>query len=111
MINGKYIEIRSNFNTEVKKDNKEYLVHVIAIMHVIKKKGMEQDVKKAFEVWVEVRREMKPLLKFPDKETESKKEEQLKKLLKYKKILKVKCDLVVAEAQKAYELFCCFVVG
>jgi hypothetical protein len=92
-------------------NNKEYLVHVIAILHVIEQKGTERDVKKAFEVLVAVRREMKPLFEFPDNKTEAKKEEQKKKLLKYNDILKAKKDIVVAEAQKAYKLFCCFVAG
>ncbi len=55
-------------------NNKEYLVHVIAILHVIKQKGMEHDVRKAFHALVEVRRKMNPLLEFPDDETEAKKE-------------------------------------
>ncbi len=53
---------------------------------------------------------MKPLLEFPDDETESKKEECKKKLPEYKKVLKAKQNLAVAEAQKAYKLFRCFVV-
>jgi hypothetical protein len=68
-------------------NNKEYLVHIIAIMHLIEQKGTAQDVEKAFEVLVEVRREMQPLLKFPDNKTESEKEEHKKKLLKFKKTL------------------------
>jgi hypothetical protein len=46
--------------------NKEYLVRVIAVLSVIKQKGTEQDVRKAFQVLVEVRREMKPLFELPD---------------------------------------------
>jgi hypothetical protein len=38
-------------------NNEEYLVHVIAVMRLIKQTGMAQDVKKAFEVLVEVRRD------------------------------------------------------
>jgi hypothetical protein len=60
---------------------------------------------------VEVRRELQPLLKFLDKKTEATKEECKKKLLKYKKVLKIKCNFTFAEAQKAYKLFRCFVVG
>jgi hypothetical protein len=92
------------------KNNEEHLVHIIAALHIIKQKGAEQDVKKAFEVVFEVGREMQPLLKFPDNKTESKKEECKKKLLEYKKVLETKRGLTVAEAQKGYELFCCFVV-
>ncbi len=56
-------------------NNKAYLILVIAILHVIEQKRTEQDVKKAFKVLVEFRREMQPLLKFPDNKTEFKKEE------------------------------------
>jgi hypothetical protein len=31
--------------------------------------------------------------------------------MKFKKFLKTKCDFAIAEAQKAYKLFCCFVVS
>ncbi len=54
---------------------------------------------------------MKPLFKFPDDETEAEKQNWKQKLLKYKEILKAKKSVVVAEAQKAYEVFRCFVVG
>jgi hypothetical protein len=57
---------------------------------IIKQIGTEQDVKKAFEVLVAVRREMKPLFELPDVKTESEKEDQMKKLLEYKEILKAK---------------------
>jgi hypothetical protein len=56
-------------------------------------------------------RELQPLLNFPDDKTETPKEECKKKLLKYKKVLKTKRNFAIAEAQKAYELFCCFIVG
>jgi hypothetical protein len=92
-------------------NNEEYLVHVIAVLGVIEQKGTEQDVRKAFQALVEVRREMKPLFESPDDETEAEKEEQKQKLLKYKEILKVKKSVAVAEAQKAYKLFLCFVIG
>ncbi len=54
---------------------------------------------------------MQPLLKFLDNKTESRKEECKKKLLKIKKTFKTKHNFAVTEAQKAYELFHCFVVG
>jgi hypothetical protein len=72
---------------------------------------MEQDVRTAFHALVEVRREMMPLFEFPDDKTEAKKEEQKQKLLEYKEILKAKKSVAVAEAQKGYKLFRCFVVG
>jgi hypothetical protein len=72
---------------------------------------MEMDVRKAFQALVEVRREMKPLFKFPADKTEAAKQVQKQTLSKYKEILKAKKSVPVAEAQKAYEVFCCFIVG
>jgi hypothetical protein len=80
-------------------------------MHPIEQKGTVQDVKKAFEVLVEVRREIQPLLEFPDNKPDTAKEERKKKLLKYKRVFKTKCSFAITEAQKAYKLFCCFIVG
>jgi hypothetical protein len=37
----------------------EYLVHVIAVLHIINQKGIKTDTEKAFQALVEVRREMK----------------------------------------------------
>ncbi len=52
------------------RNNKEYLIHGITIMHLIEQKGTAQDVKKAFEVLVEIRRKLEPLLEFPDNKTD-----------------------------------------
>jgi hypothetical protein len=93
------------------RNNEEYLVHVIAVLHVIEQKGMETDVRKAFQALVEVRREMKPLFKFPDDKTKAEKQDWKQKPLEYKEILKAQKSVVVAEAQKAYKVFHCFVVG
>jgi hypothetical protein len=71
-------------------NNKEYFIYDIAVMHLIKQKGTAQDVKKAFEVLVEVRRELQPLLEVPDNKTEIAKEERKKKFLEIKKTLKTK---------------------
>ncbi len=90
-------------------NNEEYLVHVIAVKHLIKHKRTDQYVKMAFQVLVEVRKELEPLLKAPEDKTEAKKEECRKKHLEYKKTLKAKCKLAVMEAQKAYELFHYFI--
>jgi hypothetical protein len=92
-------------------NNKEYLIHIISIKHLIKQKGTDHDVKKAFQVLVEVRKELQPLLEASDNNTESKKKEGKKKLLDFKKVLKTKCNFAIAEAQKACKLFCCFVIG
>jgi hypothetical protein len=92
-------------------NNKEYLVHIIIILHLVKQKGTAAKVKEAFAAFVAVRKEMSPLLEFPDDKTTTKKEAKKKKLNKPKEALKAKKDVAVAEAQKAYKLFHCFVVG
>ncbi len=54
---------------------------------------------------------MSPLLDVPEDKTANKKEAKKKKLSNLKEALQVKKDIAVKKAQKAYELFCCFVVG
>jgi hypothetical protein len=92
-------------------NNEEYLSHVIAVLRIIKQKGMEMDVRKAFQALVEIRREMKPLFEFPADKTEAEKKVWKQALSEYKEILKAKKSVTIAEAQKAYEVFRCFVVG
>jgi hypothetical protein len=94
-----------------KGNNKEYLIHIIAAMPLIEQNETAQDVKKAFEVLVEVRRELLPLLEFPDNKMETAKEEHNRKLLEYKKVLKTKHKFAIAEAQTAYKLLHYFVIG
>ncbi len=72
---------------------------------------MAADIKKAFHALVEVRREMKPLFEFPKDETEAEKEIWKQLLSEYKEIIKAKKSVTAAEAQKAYEVFRCFVLG
>ncbi len=91
--------------------NKEYLVHVITILRLIKQKGTSANVKEAFAALVKVRREMSPFFNFPEDETPAKKEARKMQLSKLVKSLKVKKSFMVEQAQKAYELFRCFVVG
>jgi hypothetical protein len=92
-------------------NNEEYLIHVIAIMCLVEQKGTAAEVKEAFAAFVTVRKEMSPLLEFPDDETASKKEARKKTLSNLKEALQAKKDDAVEKAQKAYKLFCCFVVG
>jgi hypothetical protein len=54
---------------------------------------------------------MGPFFKFPDNKTTAEKEARKQKLNKLKEALKAKKDIAVAEAQKAYELFHCIVLG
>jgi hypothetical protein len=54
--------------------NEEYLIHVIALLHVIEQKEMASDIKKAWEAIAKVRRELKPYFEFPEDETKAAKE-------------------------------------
>jgi hypothetical protein len=45
--------------------NKDYLVHVIAVLRIIKKKGLASDIKVAWDAIIKVRREMKPYFQVP----------------------------------------------
>jgi hypothetical protein len=89
----------------------DYLVHVIAVLHIIKKKGLAAEIKVAWDAILEARREMKPYFLFPEDKTEAAKELRKQMLSKDKEILKAKKVFVITETQKAYEMFCCFVVG
>jgi hypothetical protein len=55
--------------------NEKYLIHVIAVKHLLEQKGTNQDLRKAFQVVVEVRKELEPLLKAHEGKTEIKKDE------------------------------------
>ncbi len=92
-------------------NNKEYLVHIITVLHLVKQKGIAANVKEAFAGLVAVRKEMNPLFKFPEHKTATKKEARKKKLNNLKEALETKKDIVVVEVQKAYNLFRCFVIG
>jgi hypothetical protein len=92
-------------------NNKEYLIHVISILRLVEQKGTAAEVKKAFAVLVKVRKDMSPFFNFPEDETPAEKETRKKKLANLNKSLKAKKSFAVNQAQKAYELFHCFVVG
>jgi hypothetical protein len=92
-------------------NNEEYLVHVIAILHLVKQKGTAAKVKEAFAAFFAVRNEKSSLLEFPDDETATEKEARKKKLNNLKVALKAKKEVAVEKAQKSYKLFRCFVVG
>jgi hypothetical protein len=92
-------------------NNKEYLVHVIAVLQLVEQKGTSAKVKEAFAALVAVRREMSPYFNFPEDETPAAKETRKKKLSDLNESLKAKKSFVVEQAQKAYELFRCFDVG
>ena len=54
---------------------------------------------------------MSPFFNFPEDKTVATKEARKKKLSELNKSLKAKKSFAVKQAQKAYELFRCFVVG
>ncbi len=92
-------------------NNKECLVHVIAILRLVEQKGTAAKVLEAFAVLVTVRKEMSPYFNFPEDETPAEKESRKKKLAELNESLKTKKSFADEQAQKAYELFRCFVVG
>jgi hypothetical protein len=92
-------------------NNEEYLVHVIAILHLDEQKGTAAEVQEAFAALVAVRKDMSPFFNFPEDETVAVKEAKKKKLNKLNKFLKAKKTIAVELAQKAYKLFRCFVAG
>ncbi len=92
-------------------NNKEYLAHVIAVLRRIEQIGTAAEVKEAFAALVKVRKKMSPFFNFPEDKTPAKKEARKKKLANLNKSLKAKKSFVVNQAQKAYKLFRCFIVG
>jgi hypothetical protein len=92
-------------------NNKEYLVHAIAVCQLVKQKGTAAEVKEAFTALVKIRKEMSPFFKIPEDKTSAEKEGRKKKLSNLNKSLKAKKSFAVKQAQKAYKLFPCFVVG
>ena len=54
-------------------NNKEYLVHVIAVLCLVEQKGTAAKVKEAFAALIAVRKEICPLFEFPDNKTAAKK--------------------------------------
>jgi hypothetical protein len=91
--------------------NKDYLLQVIAILRITKKKGLAPDIKVAWDAILKVRRVMNPYCLFPEDKTEAANEIQKQTLSKYKEILKAKKGFAIAETQKVYEMFRCFVAG
>jgi hypothetical protein len=84
---------------------------IIALLRIIKKKGLASEIKVAWDAILEVRREIKPYFQFPEDETEAVKELWKQTLFEYKEILKAKKVFAVAKTQKAFKMFRLFVVG
>jgi hypothetical protein len=73
--------------------------------------GNSCQIKEAFAALVAVRKEMSPFFEFPEDKSTAQKEARKKKLSKLNEALKAKKVIAVEQAQKAYKLFHCFVVG
>jgi hypothetical protein len=86
-------------------NNKEFLIHVIAVLRLVGQKGTAAEVKEAFAALVAVRKKMSPFFNFPEDKTTIKKEARKKKLNKLNKSLKAKKSIAIKLAQKAYKLF------
>jgi hypothetical protein len=71
-------------------NNKEYLIHLITVLHLVKEKGTAAEVKEAFAALVAARKEMSPFFNFPEGKTVAVKEARKKKLNKLNKSLKAK---------------------
>jgi hypothetical protein len=92
-------------------NNEEYLIHIIAVLRLVEQKGTAAEVKEAFAVLVKVRKEMSPIFNFPEDKTVAKKEARKKKLSDLNESFKAKKSFTVEQAQKAYKLFRCFILG
>jgi hypothetical protein len=91
-------------------NNEEYLVHVITILHLGEQKGTANKVKEAFAAFVAVRKEMSPLLKFPDDETVTEKEARKKNKKIARKPSRPRRMLLSTgpEGLRAVQLLCCW---
>jgi hypothetical protein len=93
-------------------NNKEYLIHGIAVKWLLEQKWNVQDIGKAFEAISEVRKQLEPLHEASkDGTTKTGKDKQKKQASTLKEELKTTHEFAGVETLKAYELFCCFVVG
>jgi hypothetical protein len=81
-------------------NNKEYLVHIIAVLQLVKQKGTAAKVKEAFVALVKVRKEMSPFFNFPEDESPAKKEARKKKLSNLNDSFKAKKSFAVKQAQR-----------
>ncbi len=91
--------------------NKDYLVHVIAVLCIIEKKGMAAEIKAAWHVIPAIRKEMAPYLQVPPNESKEAKTLCLASLDQFKDILKAKKVTAIAMTGQAYKMFRLFVVG
>ncbi len=114
---GKQIKVKMPDSTNfcmaafTRSTNKDYLVHVIAVLQIIKMKGMVAEIKAAWLTIRDIRKKMTPYFQFPPNESKEAKKLRHDLLDQFKQILKAKKVTAIVETQKAYEMFRLFVVG
>jgi hypothetical protein len=91
--------------------NKDYLVNVIAVLRIIEKKGLMQEIKAAWLALPAVRKEMAPFLQVPPDESEEAKKLRKASIEQFKGIIKAKKSTAIAVTSQAYKMFRLFVVG
>ncbi len=91
--------------------NKDYLIHVIAVLCIIEKKGLMQKIKAAWLALPAIRKEMAPFLQVPPDESKEAKKLREASAGQFKGILKTKMGTAIAVTSQAYEMFRLFVVG
>jgi hypothetical protein len=91
--------------------SKDYLVHVIAVLPIIEKKGLAKEIKQAWLALPPFRKQMAPFLEAPEGETEEAKKLCLASVEQFKGILKAKRGMAAAVTGQAYKMFRLFVVG
>jgi hypothetical protein len=91
--------------------SKDYLVNIIAVLRIIEKKGLAEEIKQAWLALPPARKEMVLFLEAPEGETKEAKKLRLASIEHFKGILKAKCGTAAAVTTQAYEMFRLFVVG
>jgi hypothetical protein len=91
--------------------NEDYLVHVIAVLRIIKKKGLAAKIKADWLAIHDIRKEMAPYFEFPPDGSKEAKKLRRNSLNEFKEILKAKIVTAIAETQNAYEMFRLFVLS
>jgi hypothetical protein len=91
--------------------NEDYLIHVIVVLRIIKKKGLAQEIKAAWLALPAVRKEMTPFLQVPPDESEEAKKLREAFVEQFKGILKARKGMAIAVTSQAYKMFRLFVLG
>jgi hypothetical protein len=91
--------------------NKDYLCPHLAVLRIIKKKGLAEEIKEAWLVLPAVRKEIAPFLQVPPDESKEAKKLCKASMEQFKGILKAKKGMAVSVTSQAYEMFRLFIIG